>query len=181
MLTQFEGKIFHLYLDSKGNPTCGVGHLLSSPESACDLPFTLAAGAILASRADILAEYAAVRLLEPNMRPMYYTLRTKLRLSDEAVDALLEHDIAQMSAVLKQGVEGFAAYPDPAQTALMDMAFNLGGSGLLHGYPKLLQACKWQEWRVAASECHRKGIPEDRNAATAALFRGLATKSATVA
>lgn len=180
MLEKWEGRVHCLYLDGRGNVTTGIGHLLPTAESACDLPFTMAAGAILATPADITREYIHVKALEPNMRPMYYTLRTQLRLSDEVVDSLLDIDIRKKSTEVVAAVDGFAAFPSPAQTALMDMAVNLGTSGLLR-YPKLLGACKRGEWRVAASECHRKGISEERNDATAELFRGLIATKATVA
>lgn len=172
-LQRWEGTVPYMYLDSRGNPSCGIGHLLPTPESACELPFTMASGAILATREDITREYVSVKMLESNHGPVYYALRTSLRLSDATVDALLDHDIAAAERSLASFIGGFTKFPDPAQDALLDMAFNLGSGGL-HRYSRLLAACTTGNWAVAADECHRKGIPEERNEATAALFRGLA-------
>jgi hypothetical protein len=50
------------------------------------------------------------------------------------------------------------------------MAFNLGLAGLKK-YPSMLAAVDAGQWDVAAAQCHRKGINEDRNQQTADLFR----------
>lgn len=172
-LRKFEGVCNYMYLDSLGNVTAGIGRLIPTPEAATALPFTQARGAILSSREAILREFTHVKLLEPNRLPDYYATRTTLRLSDAAVEAMLDADIAAMERSLASWIGGFTKYPDPAQDALMDMAFNLGPNGL-HRYSRLLAACGTGNWKVAATECHREGISEERNEATAALFRGLA-------
>ena len=53
--------------------------------------------------------------------------------------------------------------------ALFDMAYNLGVGGLLK-FRKLLAACTSGQWEIAATECHRAGIGDERNLETAALF-----------
>lgn len=175
-LERFEGRVAFMYLDSRGNCTVGIGHLLRTPDAACALSFTHSNGAILATREQIIAEYINVKTLEPNHKPDYYRQRTKLRLSDAAVDRLLDTDITEKRSALESLVN-LAVLPDPAQTALMDMIFNIG-AGSLRRYPRLLAACDTRNWTVAANECHRDGIPKDRNDATAALFRGLASAHA---
>ena len=60
-------------------------------------------------------------------------------------------------------------YPEPVQEALFDMAFNLGLGGLKK-FTTLLHAVNTGDWATAAAQCHRIGISEERNRATAALF-----------
>jgi lysozyme len=71
-------------------------------------------------------------------------------LSQSEIEMLLSNDIARVEASL-------AIYPwftvlDPVrQAAVMNMAFNLGVSGLLH-FPHMLSALDKQDWTTAASE-----------------------------
>lgn len=174
MMEDAEGRVLHMYLDSKGNVTCGVGHLMSTPEYATKIAFTTAGGDVLASSASITAEYVGVKMLPPNHVAGFYEQRTRLRLSEATVDKLLDDDVAQVEAALIHIAPGFTFYPDPARTALTDMAFNLGPAGL-RKFPKLMDACMESDWETAAKECHRKGVAESRNIETAALFRGLVT------
>lgn len=39
------------------------------------------------------------------------------------------------------------------QSVLLDMAFNLGVAGLVHGYPKMIAAMTAGDWTTAAAEC----------------------------
>lgn len=42
----------------------------------------------------------------------------------------------------------------PRQAVLLDMGLNLGLSGLLQGFPRMIQALQAHEWQEAANECH---------------------------
>jgi hypothetical protein len=50
------------------------------------------------------------------------------------------------------------------------MAYNLGPSGLLRGYPHMLRAVESGNWPQAAAECVRNGIGDARNAWTKQQF-----------
>ena len=71
---------------------------------------------------------------------------------------------------------GFASYPQPAQRALVDMAYTLGIRGLETKFPTVVKACREGEFTVAAKYSHRKvkaneGRKGDqRNVATHNLF-----------
>ena len=77
------------------------------------------------------------------------------------LDAGLSQRVAAVAlqAQLEELQEALAKYPwyqplDPVrQSVLLDMAFNLGLSGLLH-FPHMLAAISRQDWASAATECH---------------------------
>jgi lysozyme len=91
-------------------------------------------------------------------------------MANSDIDALLAADIASFEGQLAAELPNWNSYPEPAQEALFDMAFNLGLNGLKK-FPSMLAAVDAGEWETAAAECHRRGINEDRNQQTAALFR----------
>src|SRR5690349_17498748 len=93
--TSEEGNIPHMYLDTLGYVTVGVGHLLATSESAVGLPFLQPSG-VPAGVDAIREEYAKVRELEPKHLPAYYRERTVLRLDQTAIDALLEADVEKI-------------------------------------------------------------------------------------
>src|SRR5205807_1406002 len=98
---------------------------------------------------------------------------TTCRMNNAAIDALTAADIDLFTAQLKAVLPNWETYPEPAQAALFDMAYNLGIGGLKK-FPHMLAAVDAADWDTAAKECHRNGIGDARNAETAALFRQLA-------
>ena len=116
------------------------------------------------------AEWAAL-MAKPKACPAsFYQAVTKGRLSDDAIYALFDADVAAKISQLTAVIYGYENLPDGPQAALLDMAFNLGVGGLTKGYPKLMAAVKAGDWQTAAAECHRNGISADRNQQTANLF-----------
>jgi GH24 family phage-related lysozyme (muramidase) len=165
-----EGNVPWLYLDSLGLVTVGVGHLVTSVASAAMLPFALPSGGA-AGAAAICREYDQVQVLEAGQLTGYYALRTTLRLSQAAIDGLLDADLASLALALEHRLRGFVGYPAPAREALLDMGFQLGPSGLLDKFPRMCAAAANGEWAVCAEECHSLGISEARNQARVALFQ----------
>lgn len=60
---------------------------------------------------------------------------------------------------------------DARRSALLEIAFNQGDTGLEEGYPKLLQAVKDEDWEAAAEECTvRDSLLEERYARIAKIL-----------
>lgn len=169
-LDDHEGRIPHLYLDSLGLVTCGVGHLVSSAAGMTNIPMYTPSGAP-ATFEQKKAEWERVKVLEPNRLPSYYAQRTTLRMRDADIDNLKDVDLAYFKDALRRRFLGFDEFPGGVQEALLDMAFQLGAGGLVQKFPKLVQAVKERDWAACAADCHRAGIQEWRNEATSALFR----------
>jgi len=87
------------------------------------------------------------------------------------IDEVNAADIERFEDALRAQLPAWDTYPEPAQLALFDMAFNLGVSGLFRKFPKMIAAVRARDWATAAAQCHRNGIQDARNEETADLFR----------
>ena len=112
-------------------------------------------------------EWYLLKALKPAMLPHYYEERTTLRMTPTAVDVLQDADVADFQSALAHLLPGFAQFPEPAQEALLDMAFQLGAGGLMSKFPHLALAAQARDWQACADQCHRAGIQEWRNTRTA--------------
>ncbi len=169
-LRQHEGVVPHLYLDTLGLVTCGVGHLIPSPDAMAGIEMVRKDGTA-ATPEEKIAEWNLVKGLKAAMLPKYYEDRTTLRMTPAAIDGLQDADVAGFRSSLAHRLSGFSEFPAPAQEALLDMAFQLGAGGLMSKFPHLALAAKARDWQACAEQCHRAGIQEWRNTATADLFR----------
>lgn len=158
---QQEGVIPYLYLDTKGNPTCGIGHLCLSWYSALRLPFFPSITA---------PEFVRLKSSAPAMRAEFYAGLTLGRLNPTAIDLVWQQDIANAEQQLVASFLDFAIWPAPAIPAAVDIVFNLGIGTLLRDFPRLTAALKTRDWTACAQECHREGIAEARNAQVKAWF-----------
>ena len=165
-----EGSVSHMYLDTRGNVTVGVGQLLRTADEAKQLPFVHRDTQTAASAQDIELDFDAVAKQTAGRSAGAYRQYTRLDLPEAAIDTLLDWRIAEFQTGLQAEFSGYDAYPDPAKEALLDMAFNLGLSGLVRKFPKLKRAAESGEWAICARECERHGIGEARNQETKALF-----------
>lgn len=160
----FEGVIPHLYLDTRGNVTCGVGFLLAN-RAAVDAyewhPNLNAAH----------ADYDKVRVMAPGHVASYYASACTAHLTDETMHEHFDRHVASVRSQLASSWH-LADLPRDAQIALVDMAFNLGVAGL-DKFKKLHAAVDARDWATAATECSRKGVQQARNDATRDLFLGL--------
>ena len=171
-----EGVVPHLYLDTLGLVTCGVGHMIPAPDAMAGVEMVRVDGTTATPEEEI-AEWHRVKELQPAMLPRYYEERTTLRMTPAAVNALQDADVAGFHSALIHLLPGFSEFPDAAQEALLDMAFQLGAGGLISKFPHLAVATKARDWQACADQCHRAGIQEWRNTATADLFRRAAEVS----
>lgn len=162
-----EGVIPHLYLDTRRNVTCGVGFLV---RSISDLDVYAWHPSVAIARTD-WAELTRPGVLAGQL-PGYYKRICCARLTTE-----------NMRAAFDKIVEGFRAdirehwkldeLPHLVQIALVDMAYQLGPTGLKR-FRNLHAAVMRGDWRAAAIECHRRDAQARRNLATAALFATVA-------
>ena len=167
-LKVFEGSTNYLYLCPAGKVTCGVGHVIQSLSEALAMPFLV--GVSLANIQQITNDYNNIRVAQPGLVVTSYMPYTTIRLSDDYVETILEKDIAAFLGYLHLTWPNFDSFPEPAQEAAFDVAYNVGSKGLTTKFPHLVQAIDAGDWTTAAAQCHRTGIQESRNQETAALF-----------
>lgn len=160
----YEGVVDHMYLDTRGFVTVGVGQLLATAHDATALAFYHAppkphhppvhhhhkphvpapappppAGPPKrATNDEVTAEWTKVKALPFPHLASYYAKYTTLIMLPADIDALLLTRIRGFVAALKGHFTGWDKFPEPAQLALLDMEFNLGDAGLFghHTKPK---------------------------------------------
>jgi len=174
LIKRGEGCISHLYLDTVGKVTIAVGNMLPDADAAVKLAFIVRATGQLASETEIRDEFAVIQSQLPAKLASSYKQYTKLDLSDTYIDQLLERRIDEFEHGLQASFTDYSNYPSEAKLALMDMAFNLGNSGLIHKFPTFTRAARAQDWQTCAQECQRSGISQVRNDETKNLFDVLA-------
>ena len=170
MIKEGEGSIPHMYLDTRGYVTVGVGQMLPSAERALELDFVERAGRAQAGGEAVRADYDSVKSREPGRAAGNYKKFTQLDLPEEKIDELLERRLNEFEAGLKREFPDYDDYPEDARLGLMDMAYNLGLSGLVNKFPSFVRAARNRDWSGCAKECQRRGIGDHRNEATRKLF-----------
>ena len=166
-LKAFEGCIDYMYKCTGGEVTIGIGHALQTAADAKRLSWQLNGAS--AEPEQVQSDYTAVAAAPKGQVASAYAHLTRCRMGADDVERLVIADVQSFEAQLAAALPNWSSYPDPAQQALFDMAFNLGLGGLKK-FPTMLHAVNAGDWATAAARCHRMGIGEARNQATAALF-----------
>jgi GH24 family phage-related lysozyme (muramidase) len=167
-LKLFEACVPWMYLDSVGQVTVGVGLMLPDAAAASALAFILAGAS--ATQNQIAADFARVAALAPDKLPAFYRADISPQLPQPIIDAKLTAVLTSFETTIRAAIPAYDAFPNPVKIALLDMAYNLGPTGLLKGYPRMLSAVESGNWTQAAAECARNGIGEARNAWTRQQF-----------
>ena len=171
-LEQFEGSIPWMYRDTVGKVTVAVGMMLPGALAACELPFLI--GGRPASAAEIAAEFARVEALPMGRPALFYRgpngAHSNPELAQSEIDALLRKILTDFEAELCAYLPSYDSFPENVKLALLDMAYNLGPAGLMHGYPQLLKAVRSANWAQAAAACYRRGPGAARNEWTRQMF-----------
>lgn len=176
-LVLYEGKIPHMYLDSVGKVTVGVGHMLPTLSAAEKLAFVNAKGSA-ASKAEIKEDWDAVVAKGKGFLASAYKHDKSLTLPASKIEAQMNEHIKSFRSELKKIFPDFASYSEDVRLALFDMIFNLGMTNLKKKFPTFVQAIKDKDWTKAAGECKRKGISGKRNAYVKGLLEAEAKKGA---
>ncbi|VUD56332.1 hypothetical protein TDB9533_01985 [Thalassocella blandensis] len=162
-LEKYEGKVVHMYLDSKGYVTVGVGHLLTSIAEAQKLPFINAA-LTNASATEIKADFEEVKKQPKNRLASFYKKSTKLSLSDSEINKLTDSHIDNFEEELSLIYSDFLTYPKDVRLALFDLIFNLGMTNLKTKWPNFNAAIQARDWKKAAENSNRKApVSAERN------------------
>jgi GH24 family phage-related lysozyme (muramidase) len=167
-LEKFEGCTPYMYICTGGEVTAGVGHAILNADEAVAL--TWERDGRPAAPEEVRADFASVSAKQPGLLDVRYADATRCRLSTDEIMRIAEADVGRFEAQLAAIFPDWDSYPQPAQEALFDMAFNLGIGGLKK-FVRLLRAVEKRDWTTAATECRRNGIAEERNHETVALFR----------
>lgn len=176
-LKEFEGCVPHMYLDTVGKVTVGIGHLIPDEAHAAGLPFVDEAGH-RASRDEVVAEFRTVSRQAYGYRypARFFAQFTHLRLMQRDIDALKMRHVDSFLAELSALYPGFQTFPSEVKLALLDMAFNLGATNLRLRWPRLNAAVRERDWSAASRQCNRPQVGLNRNRYVASLFEQAALR-----
>lgn len=168
---EHEGVIDHMYLDVVGLVTIGVGFLLPSPESACQLKLVNGATGATATDAEKAQDWKNIFAQEKGKLALSYRRFTRLSLPQAEIDAGLLNRLEEFRRLLRGRLPDLDSFPEKAQIGLLDMIYSLGPKGLFVGYPAFCAAAAKSDWRACARESKRRNVSESRNQDLAQLFR----------
>jgi GH24 family phage-related lysozyme (muramidase) len=171
-LERYEGRVPHLYLDSRGYVTVGVGHCVRNRNEMARLTM-MTGGAGVPMQAATLKqkqdEFDTVSKLPANRAADSYEKHTKLMMRDQDIDGLLHKHIDSFYGSLagayckaKGYPKDFDTLPQNVQLALFDMVFNLGATGLSK-FTQFNKSIKDGDWNKAVTQCERVDVGGDRN------------------
>ncbi len=183
-LAGFEGSIPHMYLDSRGFVTVGVGKMLATPAAAVAIRFVHRTGLQQASAAEVTGAYLTVRGAVANRPAAAYRDLTDLDLAPGESDRLLNLELQRAEDGARTLFGGWDHFPLAAQLALLDMVYNMGEGRAItaaerqagqreHGlyqFHRLRESVAREDWVAASRECHRVGIQASRDTWTRNKF-----------
>lgn len=175
----FEGVATWLYCDVRGLVTTAIGVLADPSSVACDMPFIRPDGTP-ATRLEIAREWTTVKG-RADLRLAgggAYKAITKLRLSDDGVQHVVQDKLATMERVLKGRFPAWDDFGCDAQLGLLSVAW---AAGPAFNMPRFADAVERQDWTTCVLESHlddthNPGLTP-RNAANAKLFSNAARVS----
>lgn len=183
ILGNYEGRVNHLYLDTKGKITVGIGHLVTHASAMESLRlFSVRNGMrhAIASSLQKRSEYARIAHLPwgPRYSAASFKPHTTLIMDDRDIDALADKHIdafyRELQAIYTIGrgyPTNFDGFPHSVKLALFDMIFNLGATKLTNLFPRFDAAIKSMEWQAAAVESNRPDVSPMWNAYVKDLLR----------
>ncbi|MES1204579.1 MAG: hypothetical protein ABUS79_01455 [Pseudomonadota bacterium] len=177
LISPSEGNISHMYLDTVGRVTVGIGNMLPTDAAARALPFTNRISRNNATAAEISADFRTISAQPWPRVARFYRASTALDLPDVQINLLFRQRIEGFQQELRDSYPDYDTYPDPVQLAMLDMAFNLGTAGLKRTWPRLNRAIDSEDWAQAALECNRPQGNASRNTAVKELFEKGAEES----
>jgi hypothetical protein len=183
-ITEHEGNIAHMYLDTKGLVTIGIGNLIDPISLALTLPFQFKvnnragiAGGKPATVKEIEAEWLSLKN-NPNRQVLIRSGApasarvTDLELSSASRQRLFDRVTNAHEAQLTTCFADFSNWPGDAQLGVMAMAWRLG-KYFPPKFPKFTAACQARDFDAAANECNISSCAE-RNQASVRFFTNAA-------
>lgn len=163
----YEAPISHLYKDSKGNITVGIGRMLKNEEEAQNLPFVKyekgkeprpATPEEISQAFKKLKESKAGGYKAEYYKPSEKNGFDDIRISDEDMKALAISNLFEHVGILKNRFKDFDQFPLEAKKALLDLQFNTGLPP--KEWTEFYKAVNNKDWKKAAKESGRPEVGE---------------------
>ncbi|WP_043315919.1 hypothetical protein [Microbulbifer sp. HZ11] len=173
-LEEYEGRYNHLYLDTVGKVTVGIGHLIPDRHAITTIPMYNTQNGIAttpATTAEKQQEFDHISKQKRNFRAKWYKQYCKLIMKDSDIEIQRDRHISSFYielSTLYSTANGYAknfdSFPDKVQLALFDMIFNIGATKLKKQFIKFNKAIQNENWLAASTESHRPQVSPSRNA-----------------
>jgi GH24 family phage-related lysozyme (muramidase) len=161
-ITKWEGSVPHMYVDTNGYVTVGIGFMIPSASAAKGYGFVKRADGKKASDKEKEEEWKKVKKLTKGKKASAYEKDTTLDLPDSEIKKLLTEKIKEFETGIKKIYSDYDKYPDELKLALMDIAYNTGVDGL-KAFAKMKKAIDEKRWTDAATESKRGKGRAERN------------------
>jgi GH24 family phage-related lysozyme (muramidase) len=177
LIRNSESTFAHMYLDSVNKVTVATGHMIPDAASAARIKMYRYGTGAVATDLEKKAEWNAIRKLsnglpKNNNTAKYYKAFVKLYVSQPEADSLLDADLDKSMRILRANYPKFGTFPEDAQVAMIDMAYNLGNR--IHSKFKTFTAVinnpKGPNWKLAAKNSKRPQLSAQRNKEVYNLF-----------
>lgn len=174
-IEKYEGRIPHLYLDTVGKVTVGIGHMV--PHKAVMTTVVMYKKGVnnlltLAKLPEKQAEYDAIKKQSFGRRIGASSFKKHTTLIMKDADINIQRDkhiqsfykeLTNYYTITNGFAKSFDTMPSEVQKALFDMVFNLGLTKLKNQYTKFNTALKTKQWGNAAKQSNRFGVSAMRN------------------
>jgi len=189
-LDKYEGFLTHLYLDTKGKVTVGVGHLITNRNAMSGITMYKTQNKKITQAATLqerLTEYDNITKLPwgKSHSAKSFKKHTTLVMKESDIDILLNHHIDNFYKELKNiykkdkgYFDDFDNFDQKVQLALFDMIFNLGATKLVKSFPTFNTHIKAGDFVKASKESHRLGISDARNNYVEDLLKNIEKEAA---
>ncbi len=175
-----EGENFvpHMYLDTKGNVTVGIGTKLETVQEAMSLPFVDRGTVTRAHSKHIENAYNLVKSATPGPGADSFESLTHIDLSeaDATILALDTIDAFLAEILRRHSFHEYDSYPETAKLGLLDMVYTLGVKGTVDKFPMFTVAVSRRNWRIAAKASNRPEASNARNARIRQWFEDAAKR-----
>jgi GH24 family phage-related lysozyme (muramidase) len=170
-LKDSESYVPHMYCDTTGNVTIGIGKKLNDVNHAKKFGFINTKTGKTATADEIKKDFETVKgNCKSNYKAKAYKKHTQLILSKGTIENQIKKDVDEFERQLNQKIKNFKTLPPEVQQALIDMSFNVGTNGMVTRFPNLMKAINKKDWNKAAKESNRSDVSTDRNSYVRNLF-----------
>lgn len=165
-LQRFEGSIPHMYVDSKGYVTVGVGRMLPNASEAQKLSFVVRATGVKATPEQIADDFAKVHAQPMNHLPGFY--KSDLDLPQTEIDRITREIAERCNNEVSASYLSYGRYPVELRQVLIDMRYNMGGNmDKFKTFKKAVEAANrngdGKDWEQASKESYRRDVSKERN------------------
>ncbi len=163
---EVENFVPHMYLDSEGNVTVGIGTLLPDAAKAETLPFVRRGSNVAATSQEIKQAFNSVKSSGlTNTRAPGFRHLTNIDLSEAESELKALTDMKDFIRIIRSSdnFPEFDTYLVAAKMGLLDMVYTLGAKRTRERFPDFTSAVRRRNFKLAAQESHRKQPSAKRN------------------